>query len=152
LFLSQGTIQLKDQSRSFPLNQQIGVLRWRKISGDAPLLFTIWVNPGSTVGRYTVTVEYELISSHPLKDVTVSVPFKNERPLVSSMDEIHDITAKSVIWTLPSIGEDNTTGSFEFEAEGDEEADFFPMIVKFDMGRPVVNVSVSGNFHPASRI
>lgn len=152
LFLNQSTIQLKDQSRSFPQNQQIGVLRWRKTTGDAPLSFTIWVNAGSTAGRHTVTVEYELISSDPLKDVIVSIPFKNETPSVNSMDQLHDITAKSIDWTLPFVGEENSTGSFEFEAEGDEEADFFPMTVKFYKDRPVVRVNVSGNFYLLSRV
>lgn len=143
LFSSQSNIQLKDQGSGFPVNQQIGVLRWRTTTGDAPLAFTIWVNQGPSHGKYTVTVEYELAADDTLRDIVVSIPFRRDEPSISSMDEVYEISGDSLDWTIPSISEDNATGSFEFEAEAEEDSEFFPMTVRFRKEKPVVPVDVS---------
>lgn len=143
LFSSQSIIQLKDQSSGFPVNQQIGVLRWRTTTGEAPLAFTIWVNQGPSHGKYTVTVEYELTAADTLRDVVVSIPFRGDEPTISSMDEVYEVSGDSLDWTIPSISEDNATGSFEFEAEAEEDSEFFPMAVKFRKEKPIVPVDVS---------
>ncbi|KAG0129587.1 Alg9-like mannosyltransferase family-domain-containing protein [Tuber indicum] len=144
LFNGQSVIQLKDQSRGFPQNQQIGVLRWRTTTGEAPLSFTIWVNAGSSRGKYNVTVEYELSSDDTLRDVVVSIPFRHDEPSVTSVDEVYEVAGDSLDWTLLSVSEDNATGSFEFEAEADSEGEFFPMTVRFRKEKPIVHVDVDG--------
>lgn len=143
LFSSQSNIQLKDQSTGFPVNQQIGVLRWRTTTGEAPLAFTIWVNQGPSHGKYTVTVEYELAADDTLRDIVVSIPFRRDEPTISSMDEVYEVSGDSLDWTIPSISEDNATGSFEFEAEAEEDSEFFPMTVRFRKEKPIVPVDVS---------
>lgn len=142
LFSSQSIIQLKDQGQGFPVNQQIGVLRWRTTIGDAPLAFTIWVNQGPSAGKYNVTVEYELAGEDTLRDVIVNIPFRRDEPTVTTMDEVYEVSGDSLDWTIPSISEDNSTGSFEFEAEADEDNEFFPMTVKFRKESPIVPVDV----------
>jgi hypothetical protein len=142
-FTSQSVLQLKDTSRDFPVNNQFGVLRWSQSSGTAPISFTIWVNQGSP-GIYNVTVEYELADeSDNLKDVVVSIPFHRAEPTISSVDEVYEVSGDSIDWTLPHVGEDNPSGAFEFEAEAEDENEFFPMKVSFSRERPIVGVEVS---------
>ena len=146
LFTSSKVIQLKDTSKRFPSNNSIGVLRWR-VTAPAdtadvlPIAFTVWVNKGSD--SYTVTIEYELTSpSVPLRDVVVTIPYSTSEPAVSSFDSMYEVTGDSLEWTIGGIDEGNSSGSFEFEAQTDDESEFFPMSVKFDMVKPFVEVDV----------
>ncbi|KAF8538440.1 putative coatomer subunit delta [Trichophaea hybrida] len=142
-FTSSGMLQLKDTSRDFPVNNQFALLRWHQASGEAPIAFTIWVVHASS-GRYTVTVEYELANeTNTLRDVVVSIPFQRSEPSVSSMDETYEVAGDSLDWMLAVVSEENTTGAFEFEAEAEDESEFFPMKVAFRMERPVVGVDVN---------
>ena len=45
-------------------------------------------------------------------------------------------------WTIGAIDESNASGSFEFEAQTDDESEFFPMSVKFDMVKAFIEVDV----------
>jgi coatomer subunit delta len=45
-------------------------------------------------------------------------------------------------WNIGPIDAENASGSFEFEAQADDEAEFFPMDVRFEMSRPFVEVDV----------
>jgi len=139
---NSGVLQLKDTSRDLPLASQ-SLLRWQQKSGTAPIAFTIWLNQLGG-GRYQVTVEYELQDdTNTLRAVTVSIPFQRAVPTVTSMDETYEVAGDTLCWTLSSISEENASGAFEFEAEAEEEAEFFPMRVGFKMERPAVGVDVS---------
>src|SRR5205823_1146619 len=115
----------------------IAVLRWRATapadSADIlPVTFTVWVNKSDE--SYTITIEYELTSSAmaPLRDVTVTIPYATSEPAVSSFDAIYEVTGDSLEWNIGPIDADNASGSFEFEAQADDEAEFFPMGVRFE--------------------
>ena len=155
LFTKNKLIQLKDTSKKFPLNNSIAVLRWRATapadhSTDIlPLTFTVWVNKSED--SYTITIEYELTSlssiSHltPLRDVSVIIPYATSEPSVSSFDAIYEVTGDSLEWNIGPVDADNPTGSFEFEAQvAEDESEFFPMTVKFDMAKTFVDVDVLG--------
>lgn len=45
-------------------------------------------------------------------------------------------------WTIGTVDAANSNGSFEFEAQAEEEGEFFPMAVKFEMSRPFVEVDL----------
>lgn len=153
VFTKQNLLQLKDTSREFPLNQQGTLLRWAHTAvQDAPIAFTVWVNPaaGGAANKYNVTIEYELSNTaDTLRDVIVSIPFRGDEPTVASMDEVYEVSGDSLDWTLSSVSEDNSSGSFEIEADAEDESDFFPMRVNFRMERPVVDVEVS---HPTQSV
>jgi hypothetical protein len=147
LFTSEKRIQLKDTTKKFPSNNSIAVLRWRATApADTadilPVTFTVWVNKSDE--SYTITIEYELTSSAmaPLRDVTVTIPYATSEPAVSSFDAIYEVTGDSLEWNIGPIDADNASGSFEFEAQADDEAEFFPMGVRFEMSRPFVEVDV----------
>ncbi|KAF3770066.1 hypothetical protein M406DRAFT_335812 [Cryphonectria parasitica EP155] len=147
LFNSSKVIQMSKVDRGFPVNQSVGVLRWRATpktddTSALPISFTVWVNKG-TDGTYTMTVEYELTGGDALKDVSVTIPYATSEPTISSFDATYDVTGDSVEWTIGTVDEDNSNGAFEFEAQADDENEFFPMQVRFSKTTPFVDVDVS---------
>ena len=146
LFSSSQAIQLKDSSSGFPLNNSVGVLRWTaSASADSsdvlPITFTVWVNKGSD-DSFTITVEYELTGEDSLNDVVVLIPFSTAEPVVASFDAIYEVTGDSLEWKIGPVDSTSSNGSFEFEAQTDDESEFFPMKVTFSKSKPFVNVDV----------
>ncbi|KAK3357075.1 hypothetical protein B0T25DRAFT_146243 [Lasiosphaeria hispida] len=147
IFNTTKAIQLTNQTKGFPVNNSVGVLRWRatpKVDDTSvlPIMFTVWVNKGSD-GNTTLTVEYELTGGDALKDVAVTVPFSTAEPTVSSHDEVYEVAGDSLEWSIGAVNEDNPSGSFEFEAQTDDENEFFPMQVRFSKTTPFVDVDVN---------
>jgi coatomer subunit delta len=147
LFNSSKAIQTKDPSRGFPPNISVGVLRWNfKAKSDdseiLPITFTVWVNRGSG-DSYSITVEYELTGGDALKDVAVTIPFSTTEPHVSSFDANYEVAGDSLEWTIGNVDEENSSGAFEFEAQADDENEFFPMSVRFAKTTPFMGVDVS---------
>ena len=147
LFTNSKTIQLRDTSRGFPANNPVGVLRWSSDhtseSADIlPITFTVWVNKGADES-WTITVEYELTGGDSLRDVAVIIPYATSEPAVSSFDAMYEVTGDSLEWTIGPVDEANPSGSFEFEAQAEDEAEFFPMKVKFSKTKPFADVDVS---------
>lgn len=144
-FTNNKMIQMKDASKGFPTTTPVGVLRWTATcqSADAaPISFTVWVNKGSG-SAYTLTVEYELTGGAPLNDVTVTIPYASGEPTISSFDALYEVSGDSLEWTIGNVDETNSSGTFEFEAEADDEAEFFPVNVRFLNTKPMVDVDVS---------
>lgn len=151
LFTNQKLIQLRDTSKKFPTNASTAVLRWRvtapaETADVLPLNFTVWTNK-STDDTYTVTIEYQLADNitdadSSLSDVTVTIPYSSSEPSVSSYDAIYSVTGDSLEWTIGAIDASNSSGAFEFEAQADDESEFFPMSVRFELAKPFVEVDV----------
>ncbi|KAI1824854.1 putative coatomer subunit delta [Xylaria intraflava] len=147
LFTSSKTIQMSNVARGFPVNNSVGVLRWRTApktddTSALPINFTVWVNKG-TGGNHTITVEYELTGGDALKDVSVVIPYATSEPSVSSFDATYEVSGDSLEWTIGMIEPDNGSGSFEFDAQADDENEFFPMQVRFSKVSPFIDVDVS---------
>jgi hypothetical protein len=147
LFNSSKAVQMSNTTKGFPVNNSVGVLRWRATpkaddTSAVPITFTVWVNKGSD-DTYNITVEYELTGGDPLKDVTVIIPYATSEPAVSSFDATYEVSGDSLEWTIGLVDESNATGSFEFEAQAGDENEFFPMQVKFGKTKPFIDVDVS---------
>ncbi|RWA12150.1 hypothetical protein EKO27_g2976 [Xylaria grammica] len=147
LFTSSKAIQMSNVARGFPVNNSVGVLRWRTApktddTSALPISFTVWVNKGSG-GNYTITVEYELTGGDVLKDVSVVIPYATSEPSVSSFDAAYEVSGDSLEWTIGAVEPDNGSGSFEFDAQADDENEFFPMQVRFSKSSPFMDVDVS---------
>ncbi|KAH6661347.1 coatomer subunit delta [Truncatella angustata] len=145
-FNSSRTIQMSNLARGFPVNNAVGVLRWRaspKVDDPeaVPIQFTVWVNKGSE-GNYGLTVEYELTGGQELKDVSVTIPYSTSEPSVSSFDAQYEVSGDSLEWTIGTVTPDEPSGSFEFEAQADAEEEFFPMQVRFSKTTPFIDVDV----------
>ena len=146
-FKKDNTIQLTDTSKGFPANNSIQVMRWRLAAKpddvqDPPIKFTVWTSELSP-NTHSITVEYELTGSDPLKDVTVVIPYSTSEPSVSSFDAVYEVSGDSIDWTIGDVDESNASGSFEFEAQAQSESEFFPMSVRFSKSRPWVDIDVN---------
>ena len=147
LFTNSKAIQLKDPAKSFPQNQSVGVLRWSipttaVVADVLPITFTVWVRSGADE-TWTVTVEYDLTGGDSLRDVAVTIPYATSEPAVSSFDAMYEVSGDSLEWTIGPVDESNATGSFEFEAQAEDEGEFFPMKVRFTKSKPLVEIDVS---------
>lgn len=147
IFNSSKAIQMANITKGFPVNNPVGVLRWKATPKDysstVPITFTVWVNRGAD-DMYDITIEYELTGGDALKDVTVIIPYATSEPTVTSYDATYEVSGDSLEWTIGSVDEDtNATGTFQFEAQAGDEEEFFPMQVKFGKTRPFVDVEVS---------
>ena len=148
VFKNSKVIQLADTTKSgFPVNNAIGVMRWKLAAksgevDDPPITFTVWVNDAGG-NTWNITVEYEWTGGDPLKDVTVTIPYQTMEPAVSSFDAVYEVSGDSIDWTIGAVDEENATGSFEFEAQAENDEEFFPMSVRFSKTAPFVDVDVS---------
>lgn len=148
IFNSTKVIQMSNAARGFPVNNAVGVLRWRaspKVDDPAscPITFTVWTNKDG--GKYNVTVEYELTGGDSLRDVSVVIPYQGGEPVVSSFDASYEVSGDILEWNIGTVDEENPNGSFEFEAETTDENDFFPMTVRFGKSSPFIDVDVSSS-------
>ncbi|KAH7037836.1 coatomer subunit delta [Microdochium trichocladiopsis] len=146
LFGSSKVIQMSNTARGFPVNNSVGVLRWRATpktddTSALPISFTVWVNKGSG-NNYTMTVEYELTGGEELRDVSVTIPYATSEPSVSSFDATYEVSGDSLEWTIGTVNDDSASGSFEFDAQADDENEFFPMQIRFSRATPFVDVDV----------
>ncbi|UKZ78233.1 hypothetical protein TrVFT333_005969 [Trichoderma virens FT-333] len=146
LFNSSKVLQMSNAARGFPINQGVGLLRWRASpkADDAsacPITFTVWINKDSD--KYNITVEYELTGGDALRDVSVVIPYQGSEPVVSSFDASYEVSGDTLEWNIGSVDDENPNGSFEFEAESNDENDFFPMNVRFNKTTPFVDVDVT---------
>ena len=146
-FQNSKSIQLKDASKGFPANNSVGVLRWSatapaEATAVLPITFTVWVNKGSDES-YTITVEYEMTGTDSLQDVVVIIPYSTSEPAILSFDAQYEVSGDSLEWTIGSVDNSNSSGTFEFEAQAEDEAEFFPMSARFSKSKPFVDVDVS---------
>ncbi|KAL9035554.1 MAG: hypothetical protein Q9214_006526 [Letrouitia sp. 1 TL-2023] len=144
LFNNARTVQLKDPSKGFPINQSVGVLRWSAnatsdAAGVLPITFTVWVNKGSDES-FNIMLEYELSGGDSLSNVSVTIPYATSEPAVSSFDASYEVSGDSLEWSIGAVDETNASGAFEFEAQAEDEAEFFPMNVCFSKNRPFTDV------------
>lgn len=147
LFTSDKIVQLKDTTKRFPTNNSIGVLRWRATAPAdtnnlVPITFTAWVNKSDD--SYTITIEYELLNAdaHSLNNVVVTIPYSSAEPAVSSFDAVYQVTGDSLEWTIGTVDSSNPNGAFEFEAQTDDDSEFFPIAVNFELDKPFIQVDV----------
>lgn len=145
-FNGSKAIQMANLARGFPVNNAVGVLRWRAApkaedTSVLPITFTVWVNKGSE-GNCTLTIEYELSGNDTLRDVSVVVPFTSAEPSISSYDAVYEVSGDNLEWSIGTVSEENPSGAFEFEAQTEDEDEFFPMHVRFTKTSPFVDVDV----------
>ncbi|KAJ3201835.1 Coatomer subunit delta, partial [Clydaea vesicula] len=145
---SQGIIALRDPSKSFPLNQKLGLLRWRYVTKDdslIPLSINCWPSPTGS-GTCDVNIEYELQKSDmELRDVIISIPFPgNSPPSIGDVegDYFIDKQKRQIDWQLPLIDNSNASGVLEFTVNSDDTNAFFPVNVIFNSVKTFCDVKV----------
>ncbi|CAG8512964.1 13648_t:CDS:2 [Cetraspora pellucida] len=156
LFSTDSIIALKNPGKGFPVNQPLGVLRWRFITKDEtliPLSINCWPSPAGD-GTIDVNIEYELESENQeFKDVVISIPLPpGGNPVVGDVDGHYEVNrqTRTLEWQLPIIDASNKQGSLEFNIAGDDVNVFFPVGVSFISEKLFCDIEVLDVLHTES--
>ncbi|KAF8216504.1 hypothetical protein K438DRAFT_1797337 [Mycena galopus ATCC 62051] len=133
-------VKLRDATKTFPLNQNLAVLKWRYKGNDegaVPISINCWPTP-SNDGTCEVSIEYELENENvTLYDLEVFIPLPaGSYPTVSSHTGEWSLepNSHSLLWSTPLVSSDSEstrTGSLMFTVAGDDPETFFPVRVAF---------------------
>ncbi|KAJ7091377.1 hypothetical protein B0H15DRAFT_835765 [Mycena belliarum] len=133
-------IKLRDASKTFPMNQNLAVLKWRYKGSDegaVPLSINCWPTP-SNDGTCEVSIEYELENeSVTLYDLEILIPLPaGSYPTVSSHTGEWSLepNSHSLAWSTSLVSADSEStraGSLMFTVAGDDPETFFPVRVAF---------------------
>ncbi|UYV62941.1 ARCN1 [Cordylochernes scorpioides] len=148
LFKTQQQIALKNPTKPFPMNADIGVLKWRfqtQDEGLIPLSINCWPTDNG-IGGCDVNIEYELEAvDAEFNDVVISIPIiaGSQPPVVKDCDGEYSYEPRknALEWKMPIIDESNRSGAMEFSASG-RAADFFPVTVSFVSKQLFCNIKV----------
>ncbi|KAH8414696.1 hypothetical protein KR215_000121, partial [Drosophila sulfurigaster] len=147
LFKTRAMIGLKNPAKPFPLNTDVGVLKWRFITQDEsaiPLTINCWPSDNGE-GGCDVNIEYELEAQHlELQDVAIVIPLPlNVQPSVAEYDGTYNYDSRKHVlqWHIPVIDAANKSGSMEFSCSASIPGDFFPLQVSFVSKTPYAAIS-----------
>ncbi|XP_023288486.1 coatomer subunit delta [Orussus abietinus] len=149
LFRTRGQIGLKTPSKPFPLNTDVGVLKWRLQTQDEtalPITINCWPSENGTDGC-DVNIEYELEHDDlELNDVQINIPLPvGCNPIVNECDGqyTHEARRNILTWSLPLVDASTKSGSMEFSAPSSDPSDFFPIHVSFASKTSYAKIKVS---------
>lgn len=144
----QGILVPKDTKKGFPLNRQMGILRWAYAGTDAaPLTINCWPEDDGN-GAMNVNIEYEFVRPDmKLRDVNIILPLGTaDPPAIESIDGAykHDPHAGMLCWHFDDINADNAMGSLEFVVAGHNPDAFFPISIVFKSDDLLCPIEVGG--------
>lgn len=153
LFRTRGQIGLKIPTKPFPLNTDVGVLKWRLQAQDEtalPISINCWPSENGE-GGCDVNIEYELEQANlELNDVQINIPLPiGCNPIVNECDGqyTHEPRRNTLLWSLPVIDATTKSGSMEFSAPSSTPADFFPLHVSFSSKTSYAKIKVAEVLH-----
>uniref|UniRef100_A0A2S2PH53 Coatomer subunit delta n=1 Tax=Schizaphis graminum TaxID=13262 RepID=A0A2S2PH53_SCHGA len=137
LFKTNRLIGLKNPTKPFPLDSEVGLLKWTLQSQEEsaiPLSINCWPSENG-YGGCDVNIEYNLEHADlELNNVTVTVPLPfGNAPVIQECSGVYSYEPKKnvLIWSVAVVDSSNPTGSIEFEAPKSIASDFFPIKVDF---------------------
>lgn len=137
LFKTNRLIGLKNPTKPFPLDSEVGLLKWTLQSQEEsaiPLSINCWPSENG-YGGCDVNIEYNLEHVDlELNNVTVTVPLPfGIAPVIQECSGVYSYEPKKnvLIWSVAVVDSSNPTGSVEFEAPKSIASDFFPIKVDF---------------------
>lgn len=152
LFRSRHMIGLKNPAKPFPMNTDVGVLKWRFTTSDetaVPLTINCWPSENGE-GGCDVNIEYELEHTRlELRDVQISIPLPmNATPSITECegDYQHDSRKHVLHWNLPIVDAANKAGAMEFSVPSSIPGDFFPLEVSFVSKTPYADLKIADVF------
>ena len=136
LLKTRAQIALKNPSKPFRTNTDVGVLKWRFSSQDEsfiPLSIDCWPSDNGQ-GGCDVYIDYKLVQDQlELQDVIFAVPIAHGAgaPVVSECVGNYSYEKLGcLLWQLPVIDASNKSGRMVFSCHGRPD-DFFPIRVSF---------------------
>lgn len=141
-------VGMKQQNKSFPLNTDVGVVKWRFQTADdvhIPLTINCWPQEDGS-GNCDVNIEYTLEdTSLELNNVTIIVPLCSGAPppTIHNCDGTHeyDRSHSSLVWSIPLLDASSSSGTLDFSARGAPDT-FFPVKVAFTSSKSYCNMKV----------
>lgn len=137
LFKTNRLIGLKNSTKPFPIDSEVGLLKWTLQSQEEsaiPLSINCWPSENG-YGGCDVNIEYNLEHVDlELNNVTVTVPLPfGNAPVIQECSGVYSYEPKKnvLIWSVAVVDMSNPTGSIEFEAPKSIASDFFPIKVDF---------------------
>jgi len=155
LFKQSSMIGLKAAGRPFPVNADVGVLKWRLQTQEeamVPLIVNCWVNDNGN-GGCDCNIEYELHQSHlELNNVLISIPAISGAPVVNHCEGDYNYDQRKHVldWSVQVIDSANSSGNLEFTGTGRPD-DFFPVNVEFVSKTLYSTIAVEGVEHAETK-
>ncbi|PVV00310.1 hypothetical protein BB560_005315 [Smittium megazygosporum] len=147
-FNQSGLLALKNPSRTYPINQPVGVLKWRYVGNSEdsiPLSINCWPSAAGN-GSFEVNIEYELNKPYmTLNNVVISIPIKRgAQPIIGDVDGSYEYNRQSNVleWQIPTIDRNSRSGSMDFTVDADNVSSFFPVSLGFISTTPYCQVQV----------
>ncbi|XP_033213605.1 coatomer subunit delta [Belonocnema kinseyi] len=148
LFRMQGQIGLKIPAKPFPLNTDVGVLKWRLQTQDEtalPISINCWPSENGD-GGCDVNIEYELEQTDlELNNVQINIPLPlGCNPVVNECDGQynHESRRNTLTWSLAIVDASTKSGSMEFSAPCSTPSDFFPLHISFSSKTSYAKIKV----------
>jgi len=138
----------KDQSKSFPVGNELGVLKWRLPAGTEkmlPISLSCW--PSQSGSDVTVNLEYEKNGPLDVSNLRVIVPCPGEAEItdVGEGDARYVAKKDAVEWRVELVDSSNSSGSLEFTVSDVDADAFFPINVSFSCNSgTIAGLKVSG--------
>lgn len=147
LFQNESLIALKNPDKPFPLQQDIGVLKWRLPSSDKsylPLSIVVWPEDNGN-GGCDVSVQYELERTDlELREITISLPCPSN-PTVEECGEGLATYNRSgrLEWNIPVINRSNPNADLQYTLPSSASPDsMFPVDVSFSSEQNFCQITV----------
>merc|ERR1719259_572758 len=139
LFNANKRIGMKQADRPFPVNTDVGVLKWRFVNEDeslVPLMINCWPSENNA-GGCDVNIEYELEDeSLELRDVEIIIPVPSGSgaPVMNECtgEYEYDKRKGALVWRLPVVDANEKSGAMDFTAAGAIPDNFFPVTLSFN--------------------
>jgi len=146
-FQTDGMLVLKSPPKPFPVQNDVGVLKWRFQTTDEafiPLSINCW--PSETSTGCEINIEYTLESNElELNDVVISIPLPHGvAPVVGECEGEYryDRPKNTLEWRLAVIDRSNKQGSLEFTTNSGHADNFFPVKVSFASKQQFCDIKV----------
>uniref|UniRef100_A0A6A7FSG6 Coatomer subunit delta n=1 Tax=Hirondellea gigas TaxID=1518452 RepID=A0A6A7FSG6_9CRUS len=150
LWKSCSQVGMKQANKPFPINTDVGVVKWRfQTSDDAhiPLTINCWPQEDGN-GNCDVNIEYTLEDrSLELNNVTITIPLCTGAPppSVHNCDGSHeyDRSHNALVWSIALLDASAPSGTLDLTARGSPDT-FFPVKVAFSSTKSYCNLKVGG--------
>ncbi|KAM3723640.1 putative coatomer subunit delta [Dirofilaria immitis] len=146
-WLQKSLLKLKSIQKSFPVNIDVGVLKWRLLlSSEEMLPISINCWPNENPDGCVVNIEYTLQAENmTLNSIVIIIPLPPAAvPVISECEGTYEYvkSRSQLVWNLPVVDESNKTGSLEFSTPNGQVNHFFPINVRFTSTDLFCNMTV----------
>jgi hypothetical protein len=142
----ESRLQLKSIQKPYPLNTDVGLVKWRNVlSEEEQLPLTLNVFPSESADGCTVNIEYTLQKEIQLSEVVITIPLPPAtQPIVSEVYGSYDyVRSKSqLLWTIPIIDSTSESGTLEFSVPNGHSDHFFPVNISFTSENLICGIEV----------